>query len=72
MKANIYIIDYTDGIRTVHGPYKETHVFAIHTTVPHVQPDMISFYVTNEEDSTSVLTVSMVHVITDAANIDNV
>lgn len=69
---NTYIIDYTNGIRTEHGPYKSAHILAIHTTVPKVCPDTVSFYVIDENDESSVLTVSMVHMITDGSNKDNV
>lgn len=60
----LYIIDYTNGIPTKHGPFKSAHVLAIHTTVPKIEDDRISFSVTDTDDIASVLTVSMVHTIT--------
>ena len=59
----MYVIDYTDGIRTVYGPFSRIQVKAIHTTIPHVCNDTISFYVSNGTDDVTTLTVSMVHEI---------
>lgn len=59
---NTYIIDYTNGVRTLHGPYQRISVLAIHVSIPKIEPDTITFSVTDHE-ATSRLTVSMVHEI---------
>ena len=56
----IYIVDYTNGTHTVHGPYDRICVLAIHTSIPKIQPDTITFSV-HDKSGSGTLTVSMVH-----------
>lgn len=62
---DMYIIDYTNGTHIIHGPFDRICVLAIHTSIPKIQQDTITFSVSANGHSEH-LTVSMVHdIVTD-------
>lgn len=66
--SSIYIIDYTNGIRTEHGPFSAVRFHHINTSIPKAQEDTVTYTVFDDDDNSDLLTVSIAHVVTSEDN----
>ena len=59
----IIIKDYTGGVETVHGPYKEVRFRCLNQSFPAITEPTVTFTVRTADDDFQSVTVSLVHEI---------
>lgn len=64
---SLYIIDYSGGRRTEHGPFTTVAFQSVNTTIPRICDDTVSYRTTKTpDDEYKTITVGMVHTIVPA------